>query len=138
MGVSEMGVKEVWFAGHLSGKPYNIWTSWSNDRRQMLPEGPPDTAKHALTNISLQWTVEEVMESDCNIQFDFDAFDKRHIPRSIGNGAPTSDQDQLGAIQGTNDDLWRSPPCWLLEFVPLSYVYQDEKGKWVSSWWWVL
>ena len=113
------------------------------------------TEEHALSNISLRWMIEQIMDSDCPIVFDFYAFDKWHIPRTIGQNnyslafqpnrqgasasedepAPAGDnatEDKQDAVQKITDELRRTPLWWILENLP---TYQSRKGKWVTTWW---
>ena len=98
--------------------------------------------------------IEQIMDSDCPIIFDFDAFDKWHIPRTIGQnnyslafqpnrqgasasedgpGGDSATEDEHDAVQKITDELKRNPLWWILEFFSTSY--QNWKGKWVTTRW---
>ena len=74
------------------------------------------------------------MRSKIPITFDYDAFAQWHIPINIGKGKraalpqggvpPISDQDALDAVQKPTDELYKQPLWWILEFLPLSDMYQ--------------
>jgi hypothetical protein len=103
-----------------------------------------------MSNVPLRWMIQQIVVTNCDIIFDFDAFDRWGIPRVIGKpnylspsegqGDPTShelcrDIDNQDAVQGINDDLWKMPVWWIFEILPLPYVYKDGKGNWVTTWW---
>jgi len=127
--IYETDMKEVWFAGCHSDIGGGNW---------------PDNTQHSLSNISLRWMIEQIVLADCNILFNFDAFDRLHIPRTIGQqkyaspakgDGPLKDIDNQDAVQKITDQLWKNPLWWILEIFPTSYTYQNAKGKWVTSWW---
>jgi hypothetical protein len=109
----------------------------------------PDTAEHSLSNISLRWMIQELMRSDCGVLFDFAAFDRWDIPQAIvqqdkcpsgttsdnGPGAGGNAVDAPDAVEKIHDQLKRQPLWWILEILPLKYVYQDDDGKWHSTRW---
>lgn len=91
------------------------------------------------------------MHADCHILFNYDAFHRWHIPRTIGqrncsspakgDGPPASENgddgviDKQDAVQKITDELRKNPLWWILEIFPTSYTYQNAKGKWTTSWW---
>jgi hypothetical protein len=109
-----------------------------------------DTAEYSLSNISLRWMIEQIALTECEILFDYDAFDRWHIPHAVGQhtysspakgaGSPTSengfsgDIDKEDAVQKITDELRRKPLWWILEIFPMPYKYQNKK-KWVTTWW---
>ena len=87
----------------------------------------PDSAQHTLSNISLRWMIEQVKREECNILFD------DGVP--VSEDGPTGDCDEQDAVQKITDKLWLKPWWWILEIFPTSYTYQNETGKWVTTWW---
>jgi hypothetical protein len=88
--------------------------------------------------------IEQIVLADCNILFNFDAFDRLHIPRTIGQqkyaspakgDGPLKDIDNQDAVQKITDQLWKNPLWWILEIFPTSYTYQNAEGNWATSWW---
>lgn len=100
--------------------------------------------------------LQEIVQAECGIQFDYDAFAQWGIPITIGrdNCPPTSlatnqasgsgtgtgepvtenQADALDIVQPTHDQLKAVPAWWLLEIIPTSYTYQNMKNKWVTKW----
>ncbi|KAH9964161.1 hypothetical protein BC827DRAFT_1128153 [Russula dissimulans] len=131
-------VKEVWFAGcHSDVGGGNVL----------------DTVEHSLANVPLRWMIEQIVEADCQILFDWDAFARWHIPTALGQhkstcqpqdeGATTTEagsevvidpQDAEDAIRRIYDQLKRIPLWWILEFIPFSFTYQNQDNKWVTTW----
>jgi len=122
-------VKEVWFAGCHSDIGGGVALN---------------TAEHALSNIPLRWMIEQIVRSECHILFDFEAFDRWHIPRTIGQheypsgptgeNRPGGDIGRQDAVQKITDRLKTTPLWWILEILPLKYMYQKD-GRWVTTWW---
>ena len=92
--------------------------------------------------------IEQIVRSECDILFDFGAFDRWNIPRTIGlhkcpsgstseegSGAGSNTQDTQDAVQKITDQLKKMPLWWILEILPLKYVYQDKHGGWHATWW---
>lgn len=79
--------------------------------------------------------VQEVIKSQCGILFNELALERAviHIP-PVGepseNGPAPVDRDSVDALQPLDDELKKQPLWWILELLPLSYVYQDEKCVW--------
>jgi hypothetical protein len=90
--------------------------------------------------------IEQIVLSECQILFDFEAFDRWHIPRTIGQGGypsgstgenkPGGDIDRQDAVQKITDRLKTNPLWWILEILPMKYMYQKD-GGWVTTWWYV-
>jgi hypothetical protein len=74
--------------------------------------------------------IEQIVRSKCDIQFDFEAFDQWDIPRTIGLGMGSNTQDVQDAVQEVTDQLKIKPSWWILEILPLTYIYQDDDGIW--------
>ena len=95
----------------------------------------PDATIHCLAHIPLRWMVQEVIKSQCGILFNELALERAviHIP-PVGepseNGPAPVDCDSVDALQPLDDELKKQPLWWILELLPLSYVYQDEKCVW--------
>jgi hypothetical protein len=97
--------------------------------------------------------IDEIMRADCHILFDLDASEQLHIPRTIGQNDDSSQpdgqsahradeprednatEDEQDAVQKVTDELKYNPLWWLAEILPISYTYQNRKGKWVTEWW---
>ncbi len=94
--------------------------------------------------------IQEIVQANCGILFDYDAFERRRIPITIGQhphppsedkgkgaGEPVRENNQADAIdvvQPIHDRLEKVPEWWLLEIIPTSYTYQNEQNKWVTHW----
>jgi hypothetical protein len=90
--------------------------------------------------------IQEVIRSDCGILFDLTAFDRWDIPQTIvqqhknpsgstSDNGPGASGDAADAVQKIHDMLKEKPMWWIVEFLPLKYEYQDDDGKWHSTWW---
>ena len=89
--------------------------------------------------------IEQIVRSECHILFDFEAFDRWHIPRiigqhgylsgSTGENRPEVDSDRQDAVQKITDQLKKQPLWWILEILPMKYMYQNEDRKWIITWW---
>ena len=89
--------------------------------------------------------VEQIVRSGSPILFDFEAFDRWHIPRTIGQhghpsgstgeNRPGEDGDKQDAVQKITDQLKKQPLWWILEILPMKYMYQNKHGKWITTWW---
>jgi hypothetical protein len=84
--------------------------------------------------------IQEVMRSDCGVLFDSTAFDRWDIPQAIvqqhtSDNGPGAVADAADAVQKVHDKLKIQPMWWILEILPLKYEYQDDDGKWHSTWW---
>jgi hypothetical protein len=97
--------------------------------------------------------IEQLVSAECQILFDWDAFDRWHIPRvtaqykdpsppkgecATSDDAPPGEGDERDAqdaIQKITDQLKVNPLWWILEIFPTSYTYRNAHGKWVTTWW---
>jgi hypothetical protein len=93
--------------------------------------------------------IEQIVSAETQILFDWDAFDRWHIPRAIvqqknpsqrkgesdGRAGDGDKQDAQDAVQKITDQLHVNPLWWILEIIPTFYTYRDADGKWVVSWW---
>jgi len=96
--------------------------------------------------------VKQIVEANCSILFDLDAFARWNIPATLGRHKDTyqpqeqdattaedgsevdiDPQDAQDAIQRIHDQLWRVPLWWILEFIPFSFTYWNY-DKWVTTW----
>ncbi|QRW15054.1 choline transport protein [Ceratobasidium sp. AG-Ba] len=132
---STTDILEVWFAGCHSdvggGEELN-------------------TAKYALSNISLRWMVRQIILAQCGIHFNQAALREMDIPLptlSFGRIDPNAvysyepdaaavkearEREENDALAPIHDAL-KNPLWWPLEFFPLIHSYQDEDGKWHRS-----
>ncbi|KAG8754368.1 hypothetical protein FRC12_011207 [Ceratobasidium sp. 428] len=135
---SDTDVLEVWFAGCHSdvggGEELN-------------------TAKYSLSNIPLRWMVRQIILAQCGIQFNQNALKEMDIPLptlSFGRSnldavfhyepdvaavKEAKEREQQDALAKIHDAL-KNPLWWSLEFFPIVHSYQDENGKWHSSFRW--
>jgi hypothetical protein len=74
--------------------------------------------------------IEQIVRSKCEIQFNFEAFDRWDIPRTIGLGVGSNTQDVQDAVQKITNQLKIKPLWWFLEILPLKYIFQDNNGIW--------
>ena len=128
--------EEVWFAGCHSDVGGG---AVEND------------VEHSLANISLRWMVKQVVISQCGIKFDQGALGKAYInvPNiipgvpSTSSASPGEDNREIQAQKlevgaDIHDELkiqWR---WWLLEIIPMKYMWQEDNGKFGSKWGYVL
>jgi len=116
----------------------------------------PDTDAYAVADIPLRWMLQEIVQAECGIQFDYDALAKWGIPTNIGRDtytatSPAADQtngsgtsaggpvtenpsDALDVVKPIHDQLKALPVWWLLEIIPTSYTYQNMKNNWITKW----
>ena len=96
--------------------------------------------------------IEQIVRSGAPIKFDPDEFARWNIPTDIlqdkreagpqGGVAVISDhnaQDAQDAQQILTDEMCKRPLWWILEFLPLSYMYYEGPkdgipGKWKTTW----
>ena len=94
--------------------------------------------------------IEQIVRSGAPIIFDSNEFARWNIPTDIlhmnaagpqGGVAVISDhnaQDAQDAEQKLTDEMCKQPLWWILEILPLSYMYrnpkQDSKRKWKTTW----
>jgi hypothetical protein len=90
--------------------------------------------------------IEQIVRAECDILFDFAAFDRWNIPRTIGqhkygstsengSGAGSNTQEAGDAVQKITDQLKKQPLWWILEILPLKYMYQGDHDRWHTTWW---
>jgi len=87
--------------------------------------------------------IEQIVQTECGILFDYDAFPRWHIP-PIGKDKPLSppqggvtstseDTDALDAqdaVQKITDKLFSRPLWWIAEIFPTSYTDHDKISVW--------
>jgi hypothetical protein len=101
--------------------------------------------------------IEQIVSTDCPIQFDEAAFARWNIPYAIAqprfsssskgqgpstgeegggnsNGADGDQQDAQDVVQSMDDELKRMPMWWILELIPMTYTFQNAQDKWVTRW----
>ena len=92
--------------------------------------------------------IEQIVQSKTPIKFDDHAFAAWHIPTDIlqdkhvavpqGGVTVISDhnpQDARDAVQRITDELYKQPLWWILEILPLKYMYQLPDGRWKPTYW---
>ncbi len=87
--------------------------------------------------------IEQIVQSNVPILFDYDAFARWHIPTSIGqdpsqgggNDTNVAALDAKDAVQPITDQLVKQPLWWILEIVPMTYTYQNAQDKWITTFW---
>jgi hypothetical protein len=90
--------------------------------------------------------IEQIVQSNTQILFDYDVFSRWNIPISIGQGPPpeggsnstgnhvdVASLDAQDAVQKITDPLWKQPLWWILEIFPTSYTYQNAQEKWITT-----
>lgn len=117
-------VHEVWFAGCHS---------------DVGGGAVKDTVPRSLADISLRWMVGQILAANCMIKWRPGVLDVLLNPATnseAGGNASSSrpDLDSLDALQPLHDPLKKKPVWWILEFLPLSWTWQDEQGKWHRQW----
>ena len=92
--------------------------------------------------------IEQIVQSNPHILFDYNAFSQWNIPTSIGqdpqpngggnstgNNANVEALDAQDAVQPITDPLWKMPVWWILEIFPTSYTYQNAQDRWITTFW---
>jgi hypothetical protein len=90
--------------------------------------------------------VEQIVQSNTQILFDYDTFSRWNIPISIAQNPPpegggnstgkhvdVASLDAQDAVQKITDPLWKQPLWWILEIFPTSYTYQNAQDKWITT-----
>lgn len=99
-----------------------------------------------LAIIPLRWMIEQIVQSNVQILFDYDEFTRWDIPTSIGQDPPpqrggkfTEDDADVAALDALDadlpifDHLRTRPLWWIFEIIPLLYTYQNAEGKWITT-----
>jgi len=137
---SQTDVLEVWFAGCHS---------------DIGGGAVLNTTKQCLANIPLRWMIQQIIESQCGIQFDENALMELEIfisPSSSSSSIPSNGDnndkisesndldspvsqksDTADAVKQLHDELVLEPPWWLLEILPMRTTYQDANCVWHTS-----
>ena len=98
--------------------------------------------------------IQEIILAGCPILFTHAGFERWHIPHITeksncssppsGQGAPENEErpggdnatgDAKDAVLEITDKLKNSSSWWIFEILPVSYAYQNAKGKWATTWW---
>jgi hypothetical protein len=90
--------------------------------------------------------IEQIVRSNTQILFDYDAFSRWNIPTGIGQDPPpqgggnstgkdadVTPIDAQDAVQPITDELWKRPLWWILEIFPTSYWYQNARDRWIAT-----
>jgi hypothetical protein len=91
--------------------------------------------------------IEQIVRSGAPIIFDSNEFARWNIPTDILQDKPAAGpqggvtvisdhdaQDAQDAEQKLTDQMSKQPLWWILEFLPLSYMYRNPKGNWKTTW----
>lgn len=111
-----------------------------------------------MSEITLRWMIRQVIETQCGILFDNEALQQANMlvaslpnPQAammekfaLKNGVSSSPpplyspdvakRDAACAIQPLDDELQRQRLWWIFEIVPFHQSWQDEQGRWHTSW----
>jgi len=117
--IYETDVSEVWFAGCHADV------------------GGDNDVPHPLAIIPLRWMVEQIVQSNIHILFDYDAFARWNIPTNIGQegGGKSTGNDAVAALDAEDavkpiiDSLRTKPWWWILEILPTFYTDQNAQNK---------
>ncbi|KAF8073979.1 hypothetical protein FPV67DRAFT_1739295 [Lyophyllum atratum] len=119
------------------GEDTDVLEVWFSGCHSDVGGGAVDDAeKHSLANISLRWMVQEVQRARCGILFDDYALERASISRLMFADTPLevspgeAELDLGDALQPIHDQLKENVLWWLLEIIPLTYSWQDDKGVW--------
>ena len=90
--------------------------------------------------------IKQIVQSNPQILFDYDAFSRWNIPINIGRDLPpkiggnstgihvdVESLDAQDAVQPITDPLWKMPLWWILEIFPTWYTYQNAQDKWITT-----
>jgi hypothetical protein len=92
--------------------------------------------------------IKQIVQSNTQILFDYDAFARLNMPISIGQDPPpqgglggnstgndvdVASLDVQDAVQPITNQLRKMPLWWILEIFPTSYTYQNAQRKWVTT-----
>lgn len=116
-------VLEVWFAGCHSDIGGG---SVRND------------APNALSNIALRWMVRQASLCGSGVRFDEAALARANISVHAEVDENEDELDKADALQPINDALKITPAWWILEVMPMTYVWQDKDGFWHRTFKWNL
>ena len=86
-------------------------------------------APHALSNITLRWMVRQAASAGC-VRFDEEALTRENISLNGGEEGELDERDKIDALQPIYDSLKITPIWWVLEIMPMTYVWQDKDGYW--------
>ncbi|KAF8257840.1 hypothetical protein EI94DRAFT_1774333 [Lactarius quietus] len=95
----------------------------------------PDTDAYAVADIPLRWMLQEIVQAECGIQFDYDAsLNGASLPTSGEMLALPHPRLPTRQTEPIHDQLKALPVWWLLEIIPTSYTYQNMKNNWITKW----
>ena len=90
-------------------------------------------APHSLANIALRWMVRQAIATNSGILFEETALQRLNIDLGPERSASTESLDAVDAVQPLHDKL-KNPLWWILEIMPMTYVWQDKDGVWHKTW----
>ncbi|RXW24075.1 hypothetical protein EST38_g1771 [Candolleomyces aberdarensis] len=95
-------------------------------------------APHCLSNITLRWMVRQAIITNSGILFDEVALERLNIDFGPERTNKGESLDAVDAVQPIHDQLKRMPLWWILEIMPMTYVWQDKDGAWHRTFRWHL
>lgn len=79
--------------------------------------------------------VRQAAASECGIKFDAEALARATIKLEPCSAEAQLDPlDRIDATSKIYDKLKIKPLWWILEVLPMSYVWQDKDGIWRKTW----
>lgn len=137
-------VLEVWFSGCHEGMWRRLlristsrltiifdanWTCVDVGGGSVLNE-----VKYSLSGPPLRWMVRQAILAGSGVKFDAAALAKANIDIHGVVGKELDELDKMDALQPIYDSLKRLPIWWIVEIMPMTYVWQDGQGVWHRTW----
>ncbi|KAF6748475.1 hypothetical protein DFP72DRAFT_571848 [Ephemerocybe angulata] len=96
-------------------------------------------AKHSLSYITLRWMVRQAASTGSGVKFNLEALARAGIDiEDCAAQGPLDEMDKADLAEDVHDKLKKMPLWWILEIMPMTYVWQDKENKWHRSWKWHL
>jgi hypothetical protein len=99
-----------------------------------------NTVEHKLSDVTLRWMVQQVIQAQCGIRFDDAGLDELAIPRvtlpAMVENSVKANKDvatRKDAFAPIHDQLKAMPIWWALEIIPMHYRFQDKDGQWETT-----
>ena len=108
----------------------------------------PDNSEHALSNISLRWMIQELVDADFSDLFSSEVLAAKGIPQPLAQPIQPMHQDPEGkndlnqtADEQRGDDfdkkisdpLRRFPLWWIVEVFPTKFSFIDSNDQWKTK-----